>query len=585
MLRSHKRASQSPVPEGPRTAQLSQDLSNASRASELTGSECLSGPFDSPVLNAALGEAFQTPLGTLEATWASHDCDDLAAQAMTEDRAMTFSLDVGTDPADEASMEVVGEEVAHALAGGGTGETLVDAVDDPGEARAKDAGARFAAWARDEFRGQAPSLSPATGGRASVHRHASATLTGSPALRLGSQGASVRLLQSLLNQHGQQATVDGDFGPQTDGAVRRFQLAMGLVVDGVVGPQTARALNRPTSAGSPTSGLTGSPSLRTGSQGSAVRLCQERLNAHGDRVTMDGNFGRQTDGAVRRFQAAKGLTVDGVVGPITAAALMAHPTQAPAPSTTPTPAPTGSTALTGSPALRRGAQGAQVRTLQQALTAAGFRCVIDGDFGSQTERQVRAYQASRALVVDGVVGPQTATALTEERPAVQSSSPSGPAQAADYDPANRLAHANCSPGNRRAAMQTAERLTAQGYQPYVVSVVRTFSEQDALYAQGRTAPGMRVTGVRGGGSWHNYGCAVDFAFWNDRHTAPSWESHHPWHLIGECGLQSGYTKWGGNWGDRPHLELHPNYSYSAYNLVSLYQSHGLGSVWDRVGAN
>ena len=41
---------------------------------------------------------------------------------------------------------------------------------------------------------------------------------------------------------------------------------------------------------------------------------------------------------------------------------------------------------------------------------------------------------------------------------------------------------------------------------------RSFAEQDKLYAQGRTEPGMKVTNARGGYSQHNWGIAADF-FW------------------------------------------------------------------------
>jgi peptidoglycan L-alanyl-D-glutamate endopeptidase CwlK len=45
----------------------------------------------------------------------------------------------------------------------------------------------------------------------------------------------------------------------------------------------------------------------------------------------------------------------------------------------------------------------------------------------------------------------------------------------------------------------------------VVQALRTKEQQDALYAQGRTAPGRVVTDARPGFSWHNFGRAYDVA--------------------------------------------------------------------------
>jgi hypothetical protein len=75
------------------------------------------------------------------------------------------------------------------------------------------------------------------------------------------------------------------------------------------------------------------PVLRAGSRGPAVADLQRRLNVWlaGQavaRLAVDGQFGRDTDRAVRRFQAAHRLTVDGIVGPITWRALAGTPATA-----------------------------------------------------------------------------------------------------------------------------------------------------------------------------------------------------------------------------------------------------------------
>ena len=60
------------------------------------------------------------------------------------------------------------------------------------------------------------------------------------------------------------------------------------------------------------------PTLRRGSTGNDVRELQRQLNRHGARpqLVVDGNFGPLTDTAVRNFQRAQRITVDGIVGPI-----------------------------------------------------------------------------------------------------------------------------------------------------------------------------------------------------------------------------------------------------------------------------
>ncbi len=85
--------------------------------------------------------------------------------------------------------------------------------------------------------------------------------------------------------------------------------------------------------------------LQRGSIGPQVKDLQRRLNARllpSPGLQDDGKFGALTDAAVRRFQRANRLSVDGIVGPKTKAALNqagATPTPSPTPSSAPIPTP------------------------------------------------------------------------------------------------------------------------------------------------------------------------------------------------------------------------------------------------------
>lgn len=127
--------------------------------------------------------------------------------------------------------------------------------------------------------------------------------------RNGDKGDEIRQLQLDLNELGYKLKVDGDFGVATEGAVRDFQLKNGLVVDGFAGIKTIAKLAERLSAG---------PALlRQGSKGDAVRKLQTDLNKFGFNLKVDGDFGIATHGAVRDFQMAMKITVDGIAGPVT----------------------------------------------------------------------------------------------------------------------------------------------------------------------------------------------------------------------------------------------------------------------------
>ena len=98
--------------------------------------------------------------------------------------------------------------------------------------------------------------------------------------------------------------------------------------------------------------------------------------------------------------------------------------------------------------------------------------------------------------------------------------------------------------------------------------LRTFAEQNALYAQGRTKAGAKVTNAKGGQSYHNYGLAIDIVLLVDKDKNGSFESASwdiktdfdgdgkaDWMEIVAIFKRYGY-EWGGDWkfNDAPHFQ-------------------------------
>jgi len=153
-------------------------------------------------------------------------------------------------------------------------------------------------------------------------------------------------------------------------------------------------------------------SLRPGTNGISTRAWQQALvNAGYNPGPIDGLWGPKTVAAIKAFQLAKGLTVDGWPGANTAAAMNAVSGTTPATPQTSTqdPVSTG----TGSVApLRPGTHGSATTAWQQALVNAGFDPgPIDGLWGPKTKAAIEAFQAAQGLTVDGWPGVNTAAAM------------------------------------------------------------------------------------------------------------------------------------------------------------------------------
>lgn len=114
--------------------------------------------------------------------------------------------------------------------------------------------------------------------------------------------------------------------------------------------------------------------------------------------------------------------------------------------------------------------------------------------------------------------------------------------------------------------------------------LRSFKEQDELYAIGRTKPGKKVTNAKAGQSIHNYGLAVDIcliingktASWD---TVKDWDNDKvaDWYECVKIFAKYGWD-WGGNWKtfkDLPHFEKksiktkHGEMKTSWRNLIKL----------------
>lgn len=139
-----------------------------------------------------------------------------------------------------------------------------------------------------------------------------------------------------------------------------------------------------------------------GDSGAFVRDIQQELIKAGYRLPRygaDGTFGEETENAVMRFQRNFGLSVDGLVGPITLNKLQEVNHQRI--STSDFPLPTG--------VLQVGSEGEGVRQVQRALKEINFNPgAIDGIYGANTQDAVRRFQSMyAALSTDGIYGPNT----------------------------------------------------------------------------------------------------------------------------------------------------------------------------------
>lgn len=122
-----------------------------------------------------------------------------------------------------------------------------------------------------------------------------------------------------------------------------------------------------------------------------------------------------------------------------------------------------------------------------------------------------------------------------------------------------------------------QKVLGKGVRLRLTQTMRTFKEQDNLYAQGRTLKGSKVTDAKGGQSHHNYGLAFDIVILYDKDgdgkfEEVSWDLKRDndgdgiadWleitRVFESNGYQNGFIKSGKKW-DFPHFQKDFGYTW------------------------
>ena len=137
----------------------------------------------------------------------------------------------------------------------------------------------------------------------------------------------------------------------------------------------------------------------------------------------------------------------------------------------------------------------------------------------------------------------------------------------------------------------ADILAAEGTFLLVVSGLRTAAEQNALFAQGRTAPGTIVTKARAGFSMHNYGLAVDVVPYLSGPTGKlNWTVDTPQFKAMVTALKAQGLIWGGDWKtfpDNDHFQMPKLPATPNAAMIADYGSGdtaNLSAIWTKVAS-
>lgn len=175
------------------------------------------------------------------------------------------------------------------------------------------------------------------------------------------------------------------------------------------------------------------------------------------------------------------------------------------------------------------------------------------------EEMIAEVQEALGIDVDGKAGPQTWGAIYARLVSKRIEGRKPSEAIGEVDSRSEKVIATLLPEVRPMARALVQKAAAAGIGLKIISGLRTYAEQEALYAQGRTAPGPKVTNARGGYSNHNFGIAFDVGVFEGNRYLPESPKYK---AAGVLGMDLG-LEWGGNWKtivDEPHFQLRPTWA-------------------------
>lgn len=239
----------------------------------------------------------------------------------------------------------------------------------------------------------------------------SGSSSGTIIARKNSRGSVVLKIQQRLNALGYACKIDGIYGKGTANAVMLLQMNNGLPVNGIVRNAEYSLLTSgvtPPKSSTPKISGPKTPSgniiARKNSTGVVVQGIQLKLNALGFSCNVDGKFTDKTVKAVKAFQKANGLIVDGIVRQSVYDVLFSS-------GAISYPNAHKGTPSNGAVIAKRGSKGIVVLQIQQRLIALGYKLTADGIYGKGTTSAVRAFQIKNSIYPDGIVKQSVYTLL------------------------------------------------------------------------------------------------------------------------------------------------------------------------------